>query len=59
MFSCWVCIVSIYKYLTIWVNTNSTCLLNESKFLNLNFINLLNGSVMLICLLDFIKTKKI
>ena len=42
----------------IWVNTNPTCLLNGSRFFNPNTTHLLNGSVVLTCLLDFIKMKK-
>ena len=41
-----------------WVDTNLTCLLNESIFLNPNIIYLLNGSIVLTCLSDFIKMEK-
>ena len=58
MFACRVCIVSTYKYLTIYVNTNPTCLLNELRFLNPNMTHLLNGLVVSIYLSDFIKIKK-
>ena len=58
MFACQVCIVSTHKYLTIYVNTNPTCLLNELRFLNPNTTHLLNGLVVSIYLSDFIKIKK-
>ena len=58
MFVCRVHVVSTYDYPTIWVNTNPTCLLNESRFFNSNKIHLLNGLVVLTCLSDFIKMKK-
>ena len=50
--------MSIYEYLTIWVNTNPMCLLNGLRFLNPNMTHLLNGLVVSTCLLDFIKTRK-
>ena len=45
MFACWVCFVFTYEYPTIWVNTNPTCLLNKSRFIDSNTTHLLNGSV--------------
>ena len=50
--------MSTHDYPTIWINTNPTCLLNGSRFLNRNTTHLLNGSIVLTCLLDFIKKKK-
>ena len=35
--------MSIHEYLTIWVDTNLTCLLNELGFINSNMTFLLNG----------------
>ena len=58
MFAYWVHVMLTHEYPIIWVNINPTCLLNGSRFLNPNTINLLNGSVVLTCLLDFIKMKK-
>ena len=58
MFACQVHIMSTHEYLTIWVNTNPTCLLNGSRFLNPNTTYLLKKSVMLTCLSNFIKMKK-
>ena len=58
MFACQVRVMSIHDYLTIWVNTNSTYLLNESRFLNPNTTYLLNGLVMSTYLSDFIKMKR-
>ena len=40
------------------VNTNLTCLLNGSRFLNPNTTYLLNGLITSTCLTDFIKMKK-
>ena len=51
--------MSTHVYPIIWVNTNSTCLLNESRFLNPNTTYLLNGLVVSTCLSNFIKMKKI
>ena len=51
--------MSIYEYLTRWVNNNPTHLLNESRFLNPNMTCLSNDSLVLIRLSDFIKQKKI
>ena len=58
MFACRVRDMSIHEYPTIWANTNPTCLLNRSTFLNPNMIHLLNGSIVSTYLLDFIKMKK-
>ena len=58
MFACRVCVVSNHKYPSIWVDTNSTCLLNESRFLNPNMTHLLNEAVMSTYLSNFIKMKK-
>ena len=58
MFACRFRVVSTHEYLVIWVNTNPTCLLNGSRFLNPNTNNLLNGSIVLTCLLDIIKMKR-
>ena len=58
MFACQIRVVLTHEYPTIWVNTNLTCLLNGSKFLNLNTAYLLNGLVVLTCLSNFIKMKK-
>ena len=59
MFMCWVRVVfRVHEYPTIWVNTNSTCLLNGLRFLNPNMTHLLNGLVVLTYLFDFIKMKK-
>ena len=55
MFVYWVYVVLTYKYSMIYVNTNSTCLLNGLRFLNLNTTHLLNGLVVSTCLSDFIK----
>ena len=44
-----------------WVSyksTLTTCLLNGSRFLNTSTTHLLNGPIVLTCLLDFIKMKK-
>ena len=49
---------SAHEYTTIWVNTDPTCLLNKSRFLNLNMTYLLNGLIVSTCLSDFIKMKK-
>ena len=57
MFACRVCVVSIHEYSTIWVNPNSTCLLDESGFFNPNTTHLLNESIVSTCLSNFIKTK--
>ena len=51
-------VILAYEYLTIWVNLNLTCLLNGLEFLNSNTTYLLNGSIVLTCLSDFIKMKK-
>ena len=51
--------MSIYEYLTIWVNNNPTHLLNGSRFLNPNITCLSNDSLALIRLSNFIKPKKI
>ena len=58
MLACWVRVMPTHKYPTIWVNTNSIYLLNESRFSNPNTTYLLNKSVVLTCLSNFIKTKK-
>ena len=58
MFACGIRIVSTHEYSTIWVNTNPTCLLNRSKFLNPNMTYLLNGSIVSTCLSYFMKMKK-
>ena len=42
---CRVRVVLTHAYPTIWVNTNLTYLLNESRFLNPNTTHLLNESV--------------
>ena len=55
---CQVRVVLTHEYLTIWINFNLTCLLNESGFFNFNTTYLLNGSVVSTCLLDFIPKKK-
>ena len=47
-----------HVYPIIWVNTNPTCLLTGSRFLNSNITHLLNELVVSTCLLDFIKMKK-
>ena len=57
MFTCRIRVMSTHEYSTIWVNFNPTCLLNESGFFNPNTTHLLNRSVVLTCLLDFIKIK--
>ena len=57
MFACQIRVMLAYEYSTIWVNANLTCLLNRSEFLNPNITHLLNGSIVLICLLDFIYKK--
>ena len=51
--------MSTHDYSTIWINTNPTCLLNGSRFLNRNTTHLLNWSIVLTCLSDFIQKKKI
>ena len=58
MFTCRVCVMSTYEYPTILINTNPTCLLNGSRFLNPNMNHLLNGLVVSTYLSDFIKMKK-
>ena len=58
VFECRVCVMSINEFSTIWVNTNLTHLLNESRFLNPNTTCLLNGLVVSTNLSDFIKVKK-
>ena len=58
MFVCQVRVMSTHDYPTIWINTNPTCLLNRSRFINRNTTHLLNGSIVLTCLSDFIKKKK-
>ena len=58
MFVCRVRVVSTHEYLIIWVNPNSTCLLNGSRFLNPNRTHLLNESIVSTCLSDFIKINK-
>ena len=55
MFACQVRIMSTREYLTIWVNTNPTCLLNEG-FLDPNMTCLLNMLVMSTHLSNFMKT---
>ena len=57
MFDCEIRVMLAYEYSTIWVNANLTCLLNRSEFLNPNITHLLNGSIVLIYLLDFIYKK--
>ena len=47
-----------YERLTIWVNINPICLLNELRFLNSNTTHLLNELVKSSCLSDFIKIEK-
>ena len=58
MFACQVHVVSTHEYSTVWVNPNSTCLLNGLGFLNPNTTHLLNGLIVSICLSDFINKKK-
>ena len=58
MFACQIRVVLTLEYPTIWVNTNRTCLLNGSRFLNPNTTHLLNELVVSTCLLNFIKKKK-
>ena len=50
--------MSTYEYSTIWINTNSTHLLNKLKFINPNTTFLLNRVVVSTYLSDFIKLKK-
>ena len=50
--------MSTHECLTIWVNTNPICLLNELRFLNSNTTYLLNELVKSPCLSDFIKIEK-
>ena len=58
MFVCRVRVVSTHEYLTIWVNTNPTCLLNGSRLLNPNMTRLLNGLIVSTYLSEFIKMKR-
>ena len=58
MFVCEVCVTSTNEYSTICVNINPIRLLNGSRFTNPNTTCLLNGSVMLTHLSNFIKAKK-
>ena len=58
MVACWVGVVSTNEYLTIWVNTRRTHLLNGLRFFNLGTTCLLNGLVISTHLSDFIKAKK-
>ena len=58
MFTCQDHVMLTYERLTIWVNINPICLLNELRFLNSNTIHLLNELVKSPCLLDFIKIEK-
>ena len=58
VFMCRVRFVSTHEYSAIQINTNPTCLLNRSRFLNPNMTRLLNGSIVSTCLLDFIEMKK-
>ena len=50
MFACQIRVVLTHEYPTIWVNTNLTCLLNGSRFLNPNTTHLLNELVVSTCL---------
>ena len=59
MFVCQVRVMFTHDYPTIGINTNPTCLLNGSRFLNRNTTHLLNWSIVLTCLSDFIQKKKI
>ena len=54
VFLCQVRVMPSHEYWTIWVNPNSTCLLNRLRFLNPNTTHLLNGSVLSTLLSDFI-----
>ena len=47
MFACQIRVVLTHEYPTIWVNTNLTCLLNGSRFLNPKMTNLLNKPIIL------------
>ena len=58
MFTCQDHVMLTYERLTIWVNTNPICLLNELRFLNSNTTHLLNELVKSPCLSDFIKIEK-
>ena len=58
MFACRIHVVLTYKYSTIWINTNPTCLLNGVRSLNFNMIYLLNGLIMSTRLTNYIKVKK-
>ena len=58
MFTCQDRVMSTHERLTIWVNTNPICLLNELRFLNSNTTHLLNELVKSSCLSDFIKIEK-
>ena len=50
MFACQIRVVLTHEYLIIWVNTNLTCLLNGSRFLNPNTTHLFNELVVSTCL---------
>ena len=52
------CVTLTHEYSIIWIDINSTHLLNRLRFLNPNTNRLLIGSVVLTHLLDFINVKR-